>query len=383
MATRVPRLGLVVNPLAGLGGAVGLKGSDGALAARARALGAEPVAPARAGRLLRHLAAWAPLPEIVTCAGDMGERLAREAGFAPRIAFAPAGRDTHAADTQAAVRALARLPVDLLLFVGGDGTARDVLAALAAHSAAGSALPPPVLGVPAGVKMHSGVFATGPRAAGEVAQRWWSTGCGVEDAEVVDREPAADGSPSGPVRLYGALRVPRVRERLQRAKAQGADGDALLEGACERIAVLARDERVTLLGPGSTLRRIKRRLGFEGTLLGVDAVRGGVPLAVDAGERRLLELVESTPARIVVTAIGGQGFVFGRGNQPLSPRVIRAVGLENVIVVASATKLATLPGSALYVDTGDPALDRALAGHRSVITGAQRQSICRVRAADA
>jgi predicted polyphosphate/ATP-dependent NAD kinase len=371
---RAPVLGLIVNPLAGLGGAVGLKGSDDALASRARALGACDVAAPRAALLLERLAGLRPHPVIATCGGEMGERVTREAGFAPEIAYLPPRAGTSAADTQAAALALARRPVDLLLFVGGDGTARDVQGAL------GTRLP--VLGVPAGVKMHSGVFATGARAAADAVDGWWHGGAPLEDADVVDREPASDGSPSGPVRLYGTVRVPRARGFVQAAKAAGPDSDALLAGACGRLAMLARDGRTTLLGPGSTLREVKRRLGFDGSPLGIDVVRGDELLAVDAGEARLLELVGTGPARIVVTAIGGQGFVFGRGNQPLSPRVIRAVGLDHIVIVASAAKLALLTDAALIVDTGDAALDRELAGYRSVITGAQRQAICRVRAAN-
>jgi predicted polyphosphate/ATP-dependent NAD kinase len=304
----------------------------------------------------------------------MGERLARAAGFDPGIAYVPPAASTTAEDTQSAAIALAQRHVDLLLFVGGDGTARDVHAAVGTNVA--------VLGVPAGVKMHSGAFATGPRAAGDAVQAWWAAGAPLEEAVIVARAPAADGSPAGPVRLYGVVRVPRVGERRQRAKAAGTSADALLAGACERIASLARDGRLTLLGPGSTLASVKARLGFEGTLLGVDVVRGGAPVGLDASEARLLELVAREPARIVVTAIGGQGFLFGRGNQPLSARVIRAVGVDHVVYVASAAKLAALPSGALFVDTGDPALDRELAGYRSVITGAQRQAICEVRPAD-
>ena len=159
--------------------------------------------------------------------------------------------------------------------------------------------------------------------------------------------------------------------------------DQLLAGAVTQIASLVADSRVSLLGPGSTLLAVKRLLGLESSVLGVDVVHHGEILAADAGESQLMQLIEGRQARIVVTVIGGQGFIFGRGNQPLSPRVIRAVGLDNLVIVASAGKLAALPGSRLLVDTGDDELDRALAGYRAVITGANSQAICRVCAADA
>jgi len=371
---REPRLGLIVNPVAGLGGAVGLKGSDGELAARARVLGARQVAPSRAALLLERLAKMSPRPRLLTCSGEMGEGLAREAGFDPVLVHAPMGTTTSAQDTRRAAISLVERDIDLLLFVGGDGTARDVLAAI------GSAIP--VLGVPAGVKMHSAVFATGARAAADAVERWWQLGRPLDHGDVVDREPLDNDMTPGPVRLFGSLRIPRVPECLQRMKAGGPAVDQLLEGAIEQVAGLVADSRVSLLGPGSTLLAVKRLLGFEGSVLGVDVVCAGKKLVADAGESQLMQFVEGKPARIVVTVIGGQGFIFGRGNQPLSPRVIRAVGIDNVVIVASAGKLAALPDSRLLVDTGDGELDRSLAGYRPVIIGAKRQAICRVCAAD-
>ena len=372
---RVPRLGLIVNPVAGLGGAVGLKGSDGELAARALLLGARRVAAPRAALLLERLVKLSLCPRLLTCGGEMGERLAREAGLEPELVYAPRGVSSSAEDTAKAAISLAAEGVDLLLFVGGDGTARDVLGAV------GDAVP--VLGVPAGVKMHSAVFATGPRAAADAVERWWQLGRPIDHGDVVDREPMGDDRLPGPVRLYGSLCVPRVPECLQRMKAGGPAMDQLLAGAVTQIATLVADSRVSLLGPGSTLLAVKRLLGLESSVLGVDVVHLGEILVADAGESQLMQLIEGRQARIVVTVIGGQGFIFGRGNQPLSPRVIRAVGLDNVVIVASAGKLAALPGSRLLVDTGDDELDRALAGYRAVITGANSQAICRVCAADA
>lgn len=371
---RAPRIGLIVNPVSGLGGAVGLKGSDGVLAERARALGACDVAGARAAQMLARLAAMAPKPQLMTVAGEMGERVARAAGFDPLLVGGPMSATTVAADTQRAASAMAAQGVDLLLFVGGDGTARDVLTAVGKGT--------PVLGVPAGVKMHSPVFATGVRAAADAVAQWWQAGRPLEEADVVDREALGDGAPVGPVRFFGALRVPRVRECLQKMKSAGPAADELLEGATDRIAEWVRDDRISVLGPGTTLRALKAKLGFEGSALGVDVVCRGVPVALDVGEPQLLQLLTGHPARIVLTVVGGQGFVFGRGNQPISARVIRAVGHENIVIVASADKLAKLPESTLLVDTGDTALDRELSGYRAVITGSGRVAICRVRSAD-
>jgi len=363
------RLGLIVNPVAGMGGAVGLKGTDGDRYDEAVALGASPVASARAARALASLARLVPELQMVTCAGAMGQAAAEEAGLAAEIAWRGGEGRSSGRDTAEAARSLARAGVELLMFAGGDGTARDLLGAVDDSV--------PVLGIPAGVKMHSAVFAPGPSAAGDVAAAFLAGDCepsDLVDAEVMDRE-SEEASP----RLYGTLRVPAGSLWTPHPKA-GAGGSAMLEGACERVARQAQDDSLTLLGPGATLMRIKERLGFRGTPLGVDAVVSGRLLEADVGERQILDLLEGRKGRIVVSVVGGQGFLFGRGNQPFSPAVIRRVGLDRIVVVASMEKLAALGGRPLLVDTGDETLDRELSGFISVRTGARRTARYRVAA---
>lgn len=366
------RLGLVVNPIAGMGGAVGLKGTDGDLLEQALLLGARPAA---GGRVLATLAALGAgstnLPRILTSSGDMGAELARAAGFETEIVYEAAGSRTSAEDTRAAAAGMIRRGIDLLLFAGGDGTARDLLEAVGRRV--------PILGIPCGVKMHSAVFATTPRAAADAAKAFLAAPDPehlLQDAEVMDRP--GDGDRAASPELFGFLRTPRVASLVAPAKS-GPSADALLEGACRRAARLATDGRVSLVGPGSTMQRVKSILGVSGTLLGVDAFREGAVAGLDLNEQDILALIDSRPARIIVSIVGGQGFLFGRGNQQLSPRVIRCVGKENILVVASSEKLSDLVPDGLRVDTGDEMLDDEFAGYLPVMTGANRQVMMPVR----
>ena len=360
------RLGLIVNPLAGIGGAVGLKGSDGvAIVAEARARGAEPRAHARAVRALRVLAPLGERIRIHAGAGAMGEDAAREAGFAVERAGGEIPAQTSAVHTVAVARALAALPVDLLLFAGGDGTARDICGAI------GTAVP--ALGIPAGVKMHSGVYAVSPEAAGEiVAQLVAGTLVRVAPGEVRDLDEEAFRAGRLSARHFGELLVPEESRYVQHVKQGGAIAD---ESAVADIAAEVTESiepgRLYILGPGTTTFAIKQALGIEGTLLGVDVVRDGECLARDAAEEQLLALLaaHAGPAAILVTAIGGQGHVFGRGNQQISARVIRAVGIANITIVATRHKIAALEGRPLLADTNDAGLDRALHRYLRVVTG--------------
>jgi predicted polyphosphate/ATP-dependent NAD kinase len=362
-----------VNPIAGMGGAVGLKGTDGALVEQAASAGAIARACERAATAIETLADPDLGLQIVTSDRAMGGDAVKRAGMTPVVVHhAEQPGRTSAGDTIEAARRIRDLGVSLLLFAGGDGTARDIVEAVGDRI--------PVLGIPAGVKMHSSVFAASPRAAGEVARRFLLSGepsAMLEQAEVLDRNDDIDSD--APV-LYGSLTIPRLDQLVPGAKASSRlSGRAALGGALDRTRQLIDDDRINLLGPGSTMRSLKRALGFEGTLLGVDATRRGQVLGIDLGERDILELIEGKPARIVMTVIGGQGFLFGRGNQPLSPAVIREVGLDNIVVVASQEKLVGLPGGCLLVDTGDTQLDEELSGYLPVLVSSRRSVMMPVR----
>ncbi|MBI9083444.1 MAG: ATP-NAD kinase family protein [Desulfobacterales bacterium] len=371
----MPKLGIIVNPVAGLGGRVGLKGSDGpAVQQLALARGARPEAPLKAAEALGTLAPLAGGMEVLAWPGAMGADVCRQAGFDPRVGPAAAGGVTSGADTEAAARWMLAESVDLILFVGGDGTARDIC------SAVGERIP--ALGVPAGVKIHSSVFAVTPRSAGMAARRFLEQGAGrCRTAEVMDIDEDAFRNGKVCARLFGALQVPDADRLIQGAKVGGGPSEArvLADIAQGVIEQMRKDPAcVHIIGPGTTTRAVKRHFGIPGTLLGVDVVWGDRAVAEDADERTLLKWIAGRPARIIVTVIGGQGHLFGRGNQQISPRVIRSVGRQRIIVVATQEKLLGLNGRPLLVDTGDGDLDRDLAGHMRVVTGYRHTTMCRV-----
>ncbi len=379
MSVAKARLGLVVNPVAGMGGRVGLKGTDGGEALElARRLGAEPEAPDRATQALRALVRAVSDVDVLTCERAMGAESGRQAEVETEVIGHEAGAESTPDDTKAAVRAFVEAGVDLILFAGGDGTARDVLDANAERL--------PALGIPAGCKMHSAVFAISPSSAGEVAARFLTAAPPrrtVFEAEVMDIDESAYRADRLSARLYGYLRVPNERRLMQGAKSgqslsDGAAADAIADDLIQQLD----DDTLYVVGPGTTTARVFERLGLSKTLLGVDAMRGGRLVGRDLNEHELLRLLDVSPAtKIVVSVIGTQGYVLGRGNQQLSPSVIRRVGRENLIVLATPQKLVTLPQRRLLVDTGDVKTDQMLSGHISVRTGYRQSAVIGVAAA--
>lgn len=375
-----------MNPLAGIGGPVGLKGSDGPeIVARALTLGAVPEAPGKAVKALGKLEPIREEIQILTCPGDMGENEARQAGFAPEVIERLGGADaagtlTTGRDTETAAAEMLARGVDLLLFVGGDGTARDV------YRAVGGKLP--ALGIPAGVKIHSGVYGATPALGGEAALLFLSASPRVRlrEAEVMDIDEEAFRADRVSARLYGYMLVPCERNLVQSAKAGSQRSEeADVCGIAADVVQNMEPDCCYFIGPGTTTRGIMELLGLKNTLLGVDVVCNKELVLSDANEAALLKLLEKTEpgrARIVVTAIGGQGHVFGRGNQQLSHRVIQQVGKENITVIATEGKLLGLQGKPLLADTGSDQLDRDLLGYVKVVTGLNRKTAYRIAGAD-
>ncbi len=181
--------------------------------------------------------------------------------------------------------------------------------------------------------------------------------------------------------LYGYLKIPFEATMVQGIKAGGKESERVgLENAVFHVLDLMAKQKDTqfLIGPGTTTREIKARLGSGGTLLGVDVAQDGRLIAEDVNEAQILEMIQGKKAKIVVTIIGGQGYIFGRGNQQLSPRVIKEVGKENIVVVASKNKLAALQARPLLVDTGDDQTNQTLTGYVKVVTGYNQHVMCRV-----
>jgi predicted polyphosphate/ATP-dependent NAD kinase len=370
------RLGLIVNPVAGIGGRVGLKGSDGfETLRRAKELGARMTSPDRATEALKNLIPLKGQIELITYPKEMGEDEARSVGFNPRIIGTIKALETTSVDTKAAASEMVRLDVDLILFAGGDGTARDICEAIDGKV--------PVLGIPTGVKIHSGVFAVSPAAAGELANKYLRGEVNsVGESEVMDIDEEAFRENRLSARLYGYLRAPREEAYMQGSKeASPIQEEENLKAIAADIADEMDDETLYILGPGSTISNIAEHLSLKKTLLGVDVVQGKRIIARDVSEDQLLTTITGRRTKIIVTVIGGQGFVFGRGNQQISPKVIRAVGKENIVIAATPAKLATLRGRPLLVDTGDPKLDEALSGYTRIVTDYGRRVVYRVKSA--
>jgi predicted polyphosphate/ATP-dependent NAD kinase len=366
-------IGLIVNPIAGMGGRVGLKGSDGpSVLMRAKELGATPTSPRRSIEALQRIVNIRDSFDLITYPSEMGEDEAEAAGFTPRVIGSITEGKTSSEDTKRAAREMLRLSMDLILFAGGDGTARDICDAVD--------LQVPVIGIPAGVKIHSSVFGVNPRSAGDLAGNFLrGEPMQLRAMEVMDIDETAFREGRVSSKLYGYMNVPFDRMLVQSAKGSSpaTEDSSLLDIAAEIVDNM-KPECLYIIGPGTTTKPIMDKLGMEKTLLGVDVLLNRKLAASDANETKLLELLDGRNAKIIVTVIGGQGFILGRGNQQISPRVIRRVGKENVVIVATPNKLASLKGADLLVDTGDPELDAELGGYTRVVTGYGHSVVYRI-----
>ena len=375
-SSRTHRLGLIVNPIAGMGGRVGLKGSDGhEILERAIALGAVPSSPNRAVVALNRITSLKDKLELYTYPYEMGEAEAKECGFNPHVIGSIKRGRTTSDDTKKAAQDMVQLQVDLIPFAGGDGTARDIFQVI------GETIP--VLGIPTGVKIHSGVYAINPRSAGDLVVLYLQgKSTGLREAEVMDIDEHAFRKGRVSAKLYGYLRVPYEKTMMQSAKSGSVmEEEFATESIALEVVDSLQEEYFYLIGPGTTTRPILERLGVKKTLLGVDVVYNGQLVASDVNEAQILALIKDQKSKIIISVIGGQGFIFGRGSQQISPEVIRQVGRENIMIVATETKLASLQGRPLLVDTGDDEIDKLLSGYSRVITGPGRQAVYKVNSA--
>lgn len=367
------KLGVLVNPFAGIGGALALKGSDGAeIREKALAMGAEQKANEKMAKALSILEALSGQFTVVTASGEMGETVCESLGIPYEVIYTPNAEQTEGEDSERAAQAMIEANVDLLLFAGGDGTARNICSVVGTQV--------PVLGVPAGCKIHSGVYCVSPSAAGQVVSQMIAGELVSEmDAEVRDIDENAFREGKVIAKHYGEMRVPAELTYVQAVKMGGKEDEALvLDDIAAYVSEIMDDDPDTyfVMGSGSTVGAVMEFLGLDNTLLGVDVVKQGELVASDVTANELVALTQDKPTKVILTVIGGQGHILGRGNQQLSPAFIRQIGKQNMLVVATKQKLQALNGKPLRLDSSDAALDAELAGAFTVITGYKDKVLC-------
>ncbi len=367
------KLGLLVNPIAGMGGSVGLKGTDGVLE-EAIKRGSVPKALDKTKIAIEKLKGLENVLEVITCSGDMGENALSNFNFKTRIVYSSENKITTSYDTVEASAAMMKEDIDIIIFSGGDGTARDIF------KGAGENIT--VVGIPAGVKIHSPVFAQSPAKAGELARLYIEGKTTLtKEAEVLDIDEDEYRMGNVNTRLYGYLKVPFERRFLQNKKAPSLQGEKSQQYdiASEVIREMTEDTYY-IIGPGSTTRAIMEKLNLRYTLIGVDLIYNKKLIANDLSEKEILRYIDGNNTKLIITPTGGQGYLLGRGNQQISPEVVQKIGRKNIIVIATKDKIANLQGEPLLVDTGSKETDELLIGYTKVITGYKERVMYKIKA---
>jgi len=353
------KIGFVVNPIAGMGGKVGLKGTDGVVQ-QAIELGAQPIAPQRAEETLREFLSYCKTPDKTswfTCAGAMGSNELKKVGIRiTEIIYTPKDKNTLSHDTKNACTKFLEKQVDLIFFCGGDGTARDIFEIIGSKT--------PMLGIPAGVKMHSGVFGITTSATAKMLHEFVNNTLTIGDAEIMDLDEDRYRRGEWNIRLFGIAKgiVEPTYIQVGKTMFESVSDEEIKDELTEHIVdeMEKHTDHLFLFGSGGTVDYIAKKIGFDTTLLGIDAVYQNKLVGKDLNENGILKLLKKYPqATVIVSPIGAQGFILGRGNLQLSPKVIKTIGVDNVIVVATPSKLAGTP--VIRVDTGDKNLDRSFA----------------------
>lgn len=369
------KLGFIVNPIAGMGGRVGLKGTDGKeVLEKALSLGAIPESPEKAKKALEVLIPYKNEIEIYTYPGKMGADEAVAMGFNPIVLRDIDEENFLPINTEEAAKEMVEKGVDIILFAGGDGTARNI------YNAIGDKVP--VIGIPAGVKIHSAVYASHPRAAGEVIRKWLTGDIHeTTEAEVMDIDEVAFRKGVVTAMLYGYMNIPVEPELIQTTKSVGvAQEEHALDGIADRVVEEIEENPDTffIIGSGTSTRPIMEKMHLPNTLLGIDIVKNKQLIASDVNEKQILDIIGNEKVKIVVTVIGGQGYIFGRGNQQISGEVIKRAGKENIIIVAPKSKLLSLEGRPLLVDTGMDEVNSMFNGYMKVYTTYYAEAIEKV-----
>ena len=371
------KIGLIVNPIAGLGGKTGLKGTDGQKAiTEALRLGAKKESAERAQQALHPLKFLTGKFSIVTCSGEMGEYVCSNLRLSPTI-ISVSTTNTTKSDTKNAVTKMVEQKVSLILFAGGDGTACDILESLGGNT--------PILGIPTGVKMHSALFGTSPSSVGVLVSQIVKDGYDsfpIRAAEVMDLDENLRKHELIQTKLVGYVNIPDNQLLTQNPKNHAIPtDDQSIEGLSQFFKKNLRQDAIYIVGPGKTTYTILKKIGITGTLLGVDVIKGKTLISHDVNEHQLEALPTNSPIYIISGIIGGQGFLFGRGNQQITPKIIRRVSKKNILVIATPAKIHSLQEQSLLVDTGDKKLDHELAGYIKVRTNKHNTHVMRIKAA--
>jgi len=366
----IKKIGLIVNPIAGMGGIVGLKGTDGDIYKEAEKMGAIPVTPIRANELLVSLKNKEKMTLFVA-PGKMGADIVNDLGIDFKI-IGEIGKETTAEDTKRIAKQMLEENIDLLIFCGGDGTARDIFDSIG--------LEKPVVALPAGVKMFSSVFAINPRAAAEIVDKFIEKIVETQEKEVLDIDEELFRKDILQAKLYGYLKVPKILNLIQSGKTGSGSGRTIEENKHQIAQFVIENmepDILYLLGPGTTIKTITDNLNLPKTLLGIDAIYNKKIIGRDLNEKGILELLNSYNKTIIILSpVGGQGFLLGRGNKQITPKILKLVRKENIKIVSTVEKMKGL--ACLRVDTGDIETDRMLIGFGKVITGYKEELIVKI-----
>ena len=366
------KIGLFINPIAGMGGRVGLKGTDGAdIVQLARERGAVPESSIKAMKALKKLLPLKDDCVYYVAQGAMGEMAAQDAGLTAEVVL-EVDVETTAMDSQRLLKRFRELEVDLILFAGGDGTAKDVAREIG--------LSIPVIGIPTGVKIHSPVFTMTPESAGSLAHEYiLDSEIPLTDREVIDIEETAFRRDEIVTEVYGYLTVLNDQVHLQNLKSPTPqDGASAQVSAALQVIDEMVDDVYYIVGSGSTTSRVMEELGLSGTQLGVDIIKNRQLIAKDVSEREILAIIGDQPVKLIVTPMGGQGYLFGRGNQQLSDKVLARIAKDDIIIVSTHGKINTFYGRPLWIYTGDSVIDEKLSGYYEIVLGYGRYGIYKV-----
>ncbi|KKN50477.1 hypothetical protein LCGC14_0632450 [marine sediment metagenome] len=364
------KIGLIVNPIAGMGGSVGLKGTDGDIFYKALKMGATPIASQKLNQFLSSIKNKNIL-FITSAPGKMGADYLKNFTI-PYEILGEIGDSTSAKDTKRIVRQMVENRIELLIFSGGDGTARDIYDAIGLQKS--------VIAIPSGVKMLSPVFALNPRAAAQIIDRFLENFTETVEREVLDIDEDLVRKGILKSKLYGYLKVPKILNLIQSGKTSRMGG---LEEENKReiaqfLVDFMEDDTLYLLGPGTTIKAITDNLKLPKTLLGVDAIYNRQNIGTDLNEQGILNLLSKYEnKKIIITPIGGQGFIFGRGNKQITPKILKLVGGKNILIIASKGKINEL--DCLRVDSGDIEADYLFKGLKRVIIGYKEERIVQIK----